>query len=330
MTSTLAWVVGRGGLLGSQIERRVPREIPDATCWIPPSPRFSWDEPARLAHELGEAARAFGQAARECEAAWMVLWCAGAGGVGAPTEALARETDALDQLLAYLSPDRARAPTSSPGLLLLCSSAGGVYGSSTDLPITEDSQCSPISEYGRNKLRQEARVLRWVEETPGVSCLIARISNLYGPGQRLTRPQGLIGRLSQNSVYRRPLNIYVPLDTLRDYLYVEDAARYIVRCLGRLRQSDRRASLVKIFAAEHSVSIAGVIGIFSRVVKHPVRIICTPHDMHREQPGRLRFRSRTWTDLAPPALDLAAGIHAVHQHHLSLLQRGQLPAPPDP
>jgi UDP-glucose 4-epimerase len=328
MRSALAWVIGRGGLLGSQIERQLPREIPDATCWVPPSPRFSWNEPARLARELDETARAFGQAAREREAAWMVLWCAGAGGVGTPPEALARETEALGQLLACLSPGRAPAPMPPPpGLLLLCSSAGGVYGSSADLPTTEDSRCAPISEYGRNKLRQEARVLRWVEQTPGVSGLIARISNLYGPGPR---PQGLIGRLSQHSVYRRPLNIYVPLHTLRDYLYVEDAARYIVRCLGRLRQS-HATSLVKIVAAEHSVSIAGVIGVFSRVVKHPVRIICTPHDTHRrQQPGRLCFRSRTWTDLAPPALDLAAGIQAVHQGHLSLFQRGRLPAPRDP
>ena len=330
MTPSLVWVVGRGGLVGSQIERLVLREIPNATCWVPASPGFPWNEPTRLAHELGKAARAFSQAAREREAAWMALWCAGAGGVGTPPEALRRETDALQQLLGYLSAGQAQEPKPFPGLLLLCSSAGGVYGSSVDLPLTEDSRCSPISEYGRNKLRQEEHVLRWVEETPGVSCLIARISNLYGPGQRLTRPQGLIGRLSQNIVYRRPLNIYVPLDTLRDYLYVDDAARYILRCLARLRQSDRRASVVKIFAAEHSISIAAVIGIFFRVVKRPARVLCMPHAMNPQQPGRLRFRSRLWTDLAPPALDLAAGVRAVYQYHLSLFQLGRLPPPPDP
>jgi UDP-glucose 4-epimerase len=211
--------------------------------------------------------------------------------------------------------------------LLLCSSAGGVYGNSVDLPVTEDSPCSPISEYGHNKLRQEAQLLRWVDETPGVSCLVARISNLYGPGQALTRSQGLIGRLSQNLVYRRPLNIYVPLDTLRDYLYVEDAARYILRCINRLRQSDARTSQVKIFAAERSISIAGIIGILSRVAKRPPRIVCRPHAMNRQQPSRLCFRSQAWTDLAPPARDLAAGIRAVYNHHLSLFQRGELPRP---
>ena len=259
----------------------------------------------------------------------MVFWCASSGGVGTAPDTLAKESDALHQLLSYLSIDLARRLEPSRGLLLLCSSAGGVYGSSVDLPLTEDSPCSPISEYGRNKLRQEAHLLRWVDGTPGVSCLVARISNLYGPGQRLTRSQGLIGRLSQNLVYRRPLNIYVPLDTLRDYLYVEDAARYILRCINRLRQCDAHASLVKIFAAEQSISIAGIIGIFSRVAKRPPRIVCRPHAMNRQQPGRLCFRSQAWTDLAPPAVDLAAGIRAVYDHHLSLFQRGELPPPRD-
>jgi UDP-glucose 4-epimerase len=326
LTPTLAWVVGRGGLLGSRIERLLPGEIPDVTGWVPAPARFSWSEPARLEPELGEAVRAYGRAVRERQAAWMVLWCAGSGGVGTAPDALARESDALVTLLSHLSTDLARGRDPSPGLLLLCSSAGGVYGNSVDLPITEDSACSPISEYGRNKLRQEAHVLRWAE-TSGVSCLVARISNLYGPGQRFTRSQGLIGHLSQNLVYRRPLNIYVPLDTLRDYLYVEDAARYIVRCLDRLRQSSVRTSVVKIIAAEQSVSIAQIIGVLSRVAKRPPRIVCMPHAMNRQQPDRLCFRSRVWADLAPPALDLAAGVRAVHDRHLALFRQGELPPP---
>jgi UDP-glucose 4-epimerase len=162
--------------------------------------------------------------------------------------------------------------------------------------------------------------------TPGVSGLVARISNLYGPG-RPTRSQGLIGRLAETLVHRRPLNVYVPLDTLRDYLYAEDASRYILRCVHRLRRSEDRTSLVKIFAAEHSISIAGIIGILSRVAKRPPRIVCLRHAMNRQQPDRLCFRSRVWTDLAPPMLDLAAGIRAVYEHHLALFQRGELPPP---
>jgi UDP-glucose 4-epimerase len=327
--ATLAWVVGRGGLLGAQVERLLPTEVPGATCWVPTPAGFSWNEPTRLGSELGEAARAFGRAVQAQRAGWLVLWCAGSGGVGTPPGTLARESDALRALMGQLSTELARRLAASPGLLLLSSSAGGVYGNSVDLPLTEDSPCSPISEYGRNKLRQEADVLRWVDETPGVSCLVARISNLYGPGRCLARSQGLIGRLAETLVHRRSLNIYVPLDTLRDYLYAEDAARYILRCVDRLRRCGARTSVVKIFAAEHSTSVAGIIGILSRVAKRPPRIVCMPHAMDREQPGRLCFRSRVWADLAPPALDLAAGIRAVYDHQLALFQRGELPPPRD-
>ncbi|HWC01603.1 MAG TPA: NAD-dependent epimerase/dehydratase family protein [Methylomirabilota bacterium] len=326
MTAALVWTVGRGGFLGSHLERMAPREIPGAVGWVPPMPRLPWAEPARLAQELGDAAHAFGEEVRRRRIPWMLFWCAGAGGVGTPPETLRLETDALRLLLRALSPLLAGSgPSAPPGLLFFSSSAGGVYGDSPDLPLTEHSRCLPISAYGRAKLGQERDVLRWAEDA-GVSCLVARISNLYGPGQ--ARPQGLIARLSQNLLHRSPLNVYVPLDTLRDYLHVDDAARYVLRCLDRLRRSDRPAALVKIFAAEQSVSIAGVLGIFARVAKRAPRIICVPQPVTRQQPGRLRFRSLLWTDRAPRMMDLAAGIQAVHQAHLALLQQGRLPPPP--
>jgi UDP-glucose 4-epimerase len=143
------------------------------------------------------------------------------------------------------------------------------------------------------------------------------------------RTTGLIARLSQSLVHGRPLHVYVPLDTLRDYLHVGDAARYVLRCLDRLRRADRPTSLVKIFASEQSISIAGVIGIFTRVVKRAPRIISMPDSVSRLQPSRLRFRSLAWTDHAPHMMDLAAGIREVHQAHLSLFQHGRLPVPPD-
>ena len=326
MTDPLVWVVGRGGFLGSHVERLAPREIPGAVPWRPPDPRFSWDEPDRLTVEIGDAARAFGAAVRQRGGPWMALWCAAAGGVGASPDALRQETEALRRWLAALGRETARAP----GALLFSSSAGGVYGDGVALPLTEHSPCRPISPYGRAKLEQEADVLSWARATPGVACLVARLSNLYGPGQNLERPVGLIARLSQSFVRRSPLHVYVSLDTLRDYLHVGDAARSLLRGLDRLRRPEQPASLVKIFASEHSISIAGIIGVFTRIAKRAPRIICTPSPVSRQQPSRLRFRSVVWTEHAPRVVDLAAGIHEVYQDHLSLFRRGQLPAPPTP
>ena len=55
------------------------------------------------------------------------------------------------------------------------SSGGGVYGNNPDQPLTEDSLCFPISDYGRNKLRQERLLLEWAQGLGKVSTLIARI-----------------------------------------------------------------------------------------------------------------------------------------------------------
>jgi UDP-glucose 4-epimerase len=257
----------------------------------------------------------------------MALWCATAGGVGTPREVLQGETAALRTLLGSLGAAFGRGPDPAPGTLLFCSSAGGVYGQAVELPLTESSPCQPISAYGQAKLEQEAEVLRWARETRGVSCLVARLTNLYGAGQSLAGSTGLIARLSQSLLHRRPLHIYVPLDTLRDYLHAGDGARYLLRCLDRLQRLDRPTSLVKIFASEQSISVAGILGIFTRVAKRPPRIVCMPDAVSRQQPSRLRFRSLAWADRAPRMMDLAAGIAEVYQDHLRLFQHGQLPAP---
>jgi UDP-glucose 4-epimerase len=332
MSAPLVWVVGRG-FLGAALERLASQEIPDARAWRSPAPRFAWSEPARLAGELDAAARAFGTAVRESGAGpapWMMLWCASAGGVGTSPQALAQETAALRRLLASLGAMPAGPAGRTSGVVLLSSSAGAVYGDGGELPLTERSPCRPISAYGRAKLDQEALVVEWARATPGVASLVARISNLYGPGQDLGRATGLIARLSQSLVHRRPLHVYVPLDTLRDYVYGADAARYVLRCLARLGRAEAPASLVKVVASEQSISIAGLIGIFTRVAKRAPRIICMPSPVSRQQPSRVRFRSEVWTDCAPRLLDLAAGIRQVLQDHLARHQAGELPVPAGP
>jgi UDP-glucose 4-epimerase len=324
----LVWVIGRGGFLGARLERLAPSEVAGAVGWAPTAARFPWTDPTRLAPALREAAGAFTAEAERQGRPWMALWSATPGGVGTSEEILARETGALRALLGALGAARGRPEAHRPGTLLFCSSAGGVYGQTVELPLTERSACRPISAYGQAKLAQEAEVLRWARESGGVSCLVARLSNLYGAGQRLPGSTGLIARLSQSLLHRRPLHVYVPLDTLRDYLHVGDAARYLLRCLDRLGRGDRPTTLVKIFASEQSISIAGLIGIFTRVAKRTPRIVSMPDPVSRQQPSRLRFRSLAWTDAAPPLTDLAAGIGEVYHDQLQLFQAGRLPAPP--
>ena len=63
---------------------------------------------------------------------------------------------------------------------------------------------------------------------------MGRIANLYGPGQGLEKPQGLISQIIRSHLIRTPISIYVPLDTMRDYLFAPDCGELVVDALRRL------------------------------------------------------------------------------------------------
>ena len=54
--------------------------------------------------------------------------------------------------------------------------------------------------------------------------VLGRLANVYGPGQTLGKPQGLLSQLCLADATGRPLPVFVSMDTIRDYLYAGDAA----------------------------------------------------------------------------------------------------------
>ena len=310
----LAWVVGAGGLLGSHVAAAL-----GAQAWAPGPGKVPWRDPEAAALALAERAGRFSAAVGP--GPWALAWCAGAGVVGASRETLAVETGYLEQLLGLLGTLLA----GRPGKVLLASSAGGVYAGNPCQPLTEASRCMPMSDYGRNKLRQEDLLARWALGRPEVSTLVARISNLYGPGQDMGKPQGLIAHISRSLIHRTPVHVYVPLDTLRDYVYVADCAAQLAAGLARLAQSPAE-HVTRIFHGGETVTIAGILGAFARIAKGRPRIICAPSFRRSLQPARLQFRSTVWPDLEPRArTSLAVGIQRVFRHQLALFQQGRLP-----
>lgn len=332
--STLAWVIGSGGLLGSHVTRAL-RRAPRFTSWQPEGGPLPWDDPGTLDARLGEAAREFVRAASD-HAAASLFWCAGAGVVGTPAAELASESRAWERLLTRLGSARVagRGAHQRPLSVLLASSAGGVYAGSSEPPLTEASPAQPLSAYGEAKLHQERTLAEWGSRHPEVSTLVARISNLYGPGQKGDKPQGLISQMSRCLIHRRPIHIYVPLDTIRDFAFAGDAAGVLVRWMERLgdeaRETERGVHVLKICASERATSIAGLIGVFRRLAKRPLRVVSGLHPLSGQHPMRLQFRSEVWPDEPrPDATTLLSGIDRVIRHQLTLHQAGTL-TPPEP
>jgi UDP-glucose 4-epimerase len=322
LTDAISWVVGRGGLLGRGVETVLASR---GRTWHPAG-RFKWEDPDRVSSELRAACHAF--AVEVGEAPWQVAWCAGTGVVGSAAGELKRETQSLRHLLEALGESFA-GPQSARGAMFLASSAGGVYAGSPDPPFREASPVHPLAPYGENKLTQERLAAEWSGRT-GTPLLIGRISNLYGPGQNISKNQGLITTVCRRVLARQPLMLYVPLDTIRDYCYVGDASRLVADGLERLRAEAATQVIeasprvvVKIIASQQPATIGTVLAQVRWVTKRPVSVtIATSANAGRQAPD-LRMISTVWPELDHhPVTTMSAGLRAVVNELLDMAGRG--------
>ncbi|HYO39965.1 MAG TPA: NAD-dependent epimerase/dehydratase family protein [Nocardioidaceae bacterium] len=284
------WVVGGSGLLGSHVVGSLRRRaVPVLVSRVP------WQDPPAARTALKEGVRRLAEAAGG--GPWQVAWCAGAGVVATGAEAMAVERAAFVHALDELA---ARLARTGAGALFLASSAGGVYaGSPARPPFTEHSPVGALVAYGHTKLDMERDVTEFAERT-GTPVLVGRIANLYGPGQDLTKPQGLVSQLSRAHATRQPLTVYVSLDTLRDYVYAADVGDLVAAGLTSLRA--RTAGLtvpvvVKVVATGTSLTIGALIGESTRLHRSRARVVAKAPLPGSGQIRDLRLRSVVWPEL---------------------------------
>ncbi len=103
-----------------------------------------------------------------------------------------------------------------------------VYG---DLPevglFTEDTSYEPSSPYSASKASSDHLVRAW-QRTYGLPTVITNCSNNYGPYHF---PEKLIPLVILRALEGKPLPIYGDGSQIRDWLYVDDHARALVRVL---------------------------------------------------------------------------------------------------
>ena len=290
MTPAPTWVVGAGGLLGSHVAAAVRGQGAQVlTADVP----WRDADAARAALRSGIAALSERVGAGD----WAVAWCAGAGVVATPEAELVAE----EQLFAGFLADLADSPLDgSRGALFLASSAGGVYaGSPVRAPFTEASPTRALVAYGRAKLAMEAAAETFSART-GAAVLVGRIANLYGPGQDLTKSQGLISQLCRTHATGFPLTVYVPLDTMRDYVYVDDCAALVAAGLAgvKARVEDQPSRvLTKVIASGRCATIGALIAESARLYKKRPRVVVKAPVEGTGQVVDLRLRSTVWTEL---------------------------------
>ena len=275
-------MIGRHGLLGRSLELELAKTH---SIWMPET-RTNWQDQRSAVASLQQDCKKFFQMINGAD--WSIAWCAGRSIVGSSNSEIDRESELIETLFDAI---KACKPVGVTGKVFFASSAGGVYAGASNEMIDEDSQPKPIATYGFGKLAHE-EIFKKNSRQQQINCLIGRITNLYGPGQDMTKSQGLISQLCRSNLTKRPLNIFVPLQTARNYLYVDDASAMIAEFM----QHDDTLC-IKIFASPQSITIATLIRTSYEVFKRRPLISLGVNERTSMQPMSLHFKSKVKTEI---------------------------------
>ena len=303
------WVIGAGGLFGSALVRQAQNlghQVTDSTD-IP------WHDAQQARTQLRHEAQAFINSGNGA-----IVWAAGK----VTTASTAADAEAELNLFANVVSDIAAISERAKGpcTFMLTSSAGGIYAGGHDAPFSATSPSAPIGPYGELKAAQEAIASSILN--PHLGVLIARTANLYGPGQDLGKLQGLISRLALSSITREPLTMFVPLDTLRDYIYADDAAAIALHWLSK-QAAD--ITTIRVIASGEPTSLGRLIGLMSDITRTRIPVAYGIHASSAMQSPDLRLapdadehtRSRTRTALPEGMKMVYLDLLQRHQQHLA-------------
>lgn len=110
-----------------------------------------------------------------------------------------------------------RAANAAGARVVFLSSGGAVYGEADG--ADETAPAAPISPYGRHKLEAEA-IVRELPHGHG----IARLANVYGPGQRADLEGGVIAIFVERLLRGDRIDIHGDGEQRRDFVHVDDVA----------------------------------------------------------------------------------------------------------
>jgi UDP-glucose 4-epimerase len=313
----LVWVIGGRGMLGSAV-RRVARMSEEWTTFE--TPAIPWGVAADVDAAVTESFRRLREQSRRDDSDWSIVWAAGAANVASSddeTDAEARQFRRIFDILTTEIDGDTR------GSVFFASSVGALYGGAASPPFTEHTPIAATSPYGRLKIELE-KVIADFSATTGTASVIGRITNLYGPGQRLDKAQGLISHLLLSRYGPTPASIYVPLGTVRDYFYVDDCARLVLDSLLELTRANVAPGTVvtKLFGSGQGVSISSLLGYLRYLTKGTPSVSIGQRPSAKFQAPDLRIRSVVWPHLdRREKTPLAAGFHSTMIDVLKSLQK---------
>jgi UDP-glucose 4-epimerase len=255
------------GLIGSAVVSALEAASPMHRRAFP----LSWDRESLRARETAEIERGIVAAlagARDGRVGGLrgrlaFVWSAGKADFSAREEETPSELASFRAVLGIAE----RLASENPELevvFCLVSSAGGLFEGQR--AVRRSSRPSPRRPYGRLKLRQEE--LLAAGRAPMVK-LVYRLASVYGhisPSHR----RGLIPTLLLNGIRREVSAITGRMDTLRDFVWVDDVAAFVARAL--LGADRGRPDETAVLASTRPSSVREIQALVERVLGRRVYV----------------------------------------------------------
>lgn len=314
----LSWVVGGSGLLGRAVSQEVASR---GEVWKPNHP-IDWSDQEKFTRSLTDALEQFRLVVDSRNCIWNIYWCAGIGTIGSS----ANEVESEVRQVAFFARELElrMGSASNRGTVFYSSSAGGVYGGSVGELLDERSMTHPNTAYGEMKVQCED-LLKELSSRLALRVVIGRISSIYGVGQRLEKQQGLITVACLSLLKHQTFNVYVPLDTTRNYIHVMDAALMIVNLTFKTAVLDDVRVAEKLICSENNLSVASVIHLISEVYGRRPRMVLVETTTTRTYRKNFSLRSVVHLDTQPRSfLPTQIGISQIRLDLLKRLAEGSI------
>jgi UDP-glucose 4-epimerase len=164
------------------------------------------------------------------------------------------------------------------------------------------------------KLALEKLLLDHASTIPAV---VLRLSNVYGPGQRVDKSQGVVAYWLSAVVADQPLQVIGDPNATRDYVYIDDVVDCMLRVAARSPALAADEPLVVNVASGVSTPLAELLSIVEFAVGRDLPV--------ERQPGRALDRRNTSLDVRRaaqrlgwrPSTSLIDGVTAMWHQKLS-------------
>ncbi len=179
----------------------------------------------------------------------------------------------------------------------------------SNIPCDELANVNPKTSYEQSKFREEQKLINFVAHSKNFKLCIVRMSNVYGGAKN----RGVINSIFQSILNSAPIIINNTGDSVRDYIFVDDAVDY----LSFLTFWDQK-SISEIFniCTGATYSVLDVMKIIELVTQKIVNYTVGPSIVEKK---KIIGNNKKIVSISGrlPAYNLEAGLKRTYQNYLS-------------